>query len=124
MDCSCEINVDDADGPTFATEELRWAAKRHWCCECRRKISPGELYENTRGMWDGKFETYKTCYDCRSVRRTMFKRGWTYEMIWEDIQDLIWENWGLDESCLAKATPRARAKLCAILEEFWENQDD
>ena len=44
------------------------ARRQHSCCECGSLIQPGEQYELVRGVWDGQFDTYKTCSFCASAR--------------------------------------------------------
>lgn len=46
----------------------RVARKRHTCCECPKygTILPGQTYQVSQGLWDGKWETYKRCQDCQN----------------------------------------------------------
>lgn len=44
------------------------ARKCHKCCECGGLISKGEKYQRITGLWEGKFETYKTCRECAGLR--------------------------------------------------------
>lgn len=58
-DCSCER-------PTFFESSMPTARKPHRCCECKRLIRAGEVYERVVGNWptlDG-FETHATCLEC------------------------------------------------------------
>ena len=47
--------------PTVFDQIDRRARKHHTCCECGFVIHPGDVYEETRGLWDGRWDTYKTC---------------------------------------------------------------
>jgi hypothetical protein len=44
------------------------ARKQHTCCECDGIIRPGELYYYRRGLWDGTWDTFRTCHDCEALR--------------------------------------------------------
>ncbi len=44
--------------------EMRKARKPHGCCECGRRIEPGEQYEYVAGKIDGDFRQWKTCAHC------------------------------------------------------------
>ncbi len=46
------------------------ARKRHWCCECRGNIQPGEVYERFSGIWEDP-DTFKTCADCIELRKEL-----------------------------------------------------
>ena len=124
MQCSCNVTSDvNEDGATFIEEALRYARKQHRCFECGRTINPKEVYEHTRGMWEGSFSTYKTCLDCYSVRKAMFKNGWVYGMIWEDVVTFL-DQGSLSEDCLVALTATARGKLCELIEKTWEDTDE
>lgn len=56
------------DGPRVYTTTTPKARRRHTCCECGTWIHPGESYELTKGNWDGKWSTYKTCSVCVLTR--------------------------------------------------------
>lgn len=124
MQCSCNVASDvDECGLTFIEETLRCARKQHRCFECGRTISPKEVYEHARGMWDGSFSTYKTCIDCYSIRRAMFKNGWVYGWMWNDIHSFLEES-GLSEDCLITLTATARGKVCELIEKTWEDDNE
>lgn len=59
--CSCEM-------PTVFDAEARKARKPQRCCECRRTIEPGEIYEYAHGVWDHRGGSYHTCAQCYEVR--------------------------------------------------------
>ncbi len=40
------------------------ARVHHLCGECRRSISPGEIYERVGSLYDGHWATYVTCRHC------------------------------------------------------------
>lgn len=116
MECSCTIDVDNDGGPTCHKEKIRTASKEHQCCECFKKIVPGEKYEYVFGIWDSEPHIYKTCLDCKSVRDTFFG-SWTYTQVWADFHDCDSE---IPESCISELTPGARARVCEYIEDCWD----
>lgn len=62
--CECIIGV----GPEVSTETMPTARKQHVCEECGATIEPGEKYQLIKGLWEGTWETHKTCTFCASVR--------------------------------------------------------
>lgn len=61
--CEC-----DGEMPSLFFESRHTARKEHKCYECRRTIRPGEQYESVRGVWEGRFEFFKTCQHCLALR--------------------------------------------------------
>jgi hypothetical protein len=67
MSCYCEYG--EGDTPSFFNEERVRARKQHTCCECLEPILQGEVYERCSGLWDGGFQTFKTCAHCADLRK-------------------------------------------------------
>lgn len=61
--CSC-----DAETPEFFHKAVNKARKEKVCCECKRNITKGEIYERVCGKWNGDVEVYNTCFHCYSLR--------------------------------------------------------
>jgi len=127
MECSC-VYVEAECQAEFFREVLRTARKEHRCCECHRTILPGEKYEYVSGMWEGKFDTYKTCIDCLSIRNQFFCGIWEFggslEYLSEHISEMsgdIGESCLNSESCLTQA---ARERVCEMIEREWERYED
>ena len=59
--CDCEM-------PSTINTIERKARTAHKCCECDDTISPGDKYEYTSGVWDGRGASFKTCLRCAGVR--------------------------------------------------------
>jgi hypothetical protein len=70
----------------FYQERVVTARLEHHCCECQAAIAPGEKYEYVVGVWDGNFDTYKTCLPCAHVRADVMSCGFIFGMLWEDIR--------------------------------------
>jgi len=124
MDCAC-MYVPDYDSPQFFREKMVKARKEHKCCECQRAIEPGETYEYSSGMWDGRLDQHKTCSDCVSVRANFCCDGYLFESLWEGLWEHVSELQGqLDSSCIVSLTPKAREKVCEMIEEVWVDLDE
>jgi hypothetical protein len=81
-DCAC-ILVDSYDSPAFYNAQRRKARKDHICDECGCTITPGNVYENATGKWDGCLDTFKCCSDCLSIRDSFFCDGYLHGGLWE-----------------------------------------
>lgn len=57
-----------SESPVVYRSESRRANRQHICCECRGKIFRGETYHHFTGLWDGRWDTYKTCLVCDGLR--------------------------------------------------------
>lgn len=58
----------DEISPACMRTVKRKARKDHACCECRRTIKAGTVYEFVSGIWDGEPSSYKTCARCVVLR--------------------------------------------------------
>lgn len=125
MECSCEIEVDCYDAqPTSFESFSKMARKRYRCTECSRTIMAGESYRWERGQWEGKRTTYRTCSDCLSIRDIFFQR-WVYGEIIDALWDFIYDQDGdIPESRISRLTPAARARVCGIIEAYWDKEED
>ncbi len=54
--------------PTCCKFSTPVARTRHRCCECYGVIEPGERYHLDSGVWDGAWQSFKTCDDCDTIR--------------------------------------------------------
>lgn len=95
FDCDCGNNCDFDYAPEFFNIRTIKAKKNHICCECGKKIQPGEKYDYTAGKWEGDFFTYKTCQFCAQVR-TDFRSCACIGELWEDLKMC----WGEDAHLL------------------------
>jgi hypothetical protein len=88
MSCFC-----DYDAPEFYNRYSPTARKAHACYECRGVIAAGEKYEYVSGMWDGRFDVFKTCIRCVHLR-TWVKNNvpclcWAHGNLWEDLFNTV-----------------------------------
>ena len=82
--CLC---VDPDEVVTLLSRNRRTARKPHKCGECGCTIQPGETYEADSTVFDRKFTVYKTCLPCLRIRQSLFRCGWYYGGLWEDIHE-------------------------------------
>jgi hypothetical protein len=92
--CSCICGDFDFDGDSASVCEtkMRTARKDHICCECSEKIEKGKKYEHSRGLWEGGWETYKTCEVCVRIRNDVY----CGRFIYGELREEIWEAYGID----------------------------
>jgi len=58
--------MSDYETPSVYTETHPTAAKSHRCCECYDEIPKGAVYQHVKGLWDGRWGSFKTCERCES----------------------------------------------------------
>ena len=58
----------DEISPECMIKCQRKARKDHVCCECRRVIKDGIVYEFVSGIWDHEPSSFKTCTRCVVLR--------------------------------------------------------
>lgn len=61
----------DCELPSVSTCKTVKARKTYRCCECQHAIVKGESHEVFTGIWEGKWETYRTCVCCAKARCAM-----------------------------------------------------
>lgn len=118
IDCAClEASDLDGDAPTFYRKKEVKARKAHECSECLGAIKRGDLYLTAVGVWEGCFETFKTCLDCVSIGRAFYCGGlWIHGCLWGEIGELLYPG-----ECLSKImlelTETARGKVLKWMED-------
>lgn len=58
----------DCDPPTFYEAKQVRGRKKYECCECLSVIAKGEPHERAAGLWEGSFDTFRTCKLCTDMR--------------------------------------------------------
>jgi len=125
MNCSC-VYVDftsECSIPLYRKTEELIAASDICCCECKDIIKKGETYRKEHIGWGGRWNEsiYITCMDCVSIRDIFFCDGWYYKMMFEYLREHIRElNGEISEDCIVALTPKAQEKVCKIIEDCWE----
>lgn len=59
--------MSDYDPADLVVDSYPHARKDHTCDTCLNTIKRGEVYWNSKMLYDGYFTTYKTCMFCRSL---------------------------------------------------------
>lgn len=72
---NCECYCEDFDRPSVVSTTIRKARKPHKCCECDKEIHKGQRYQFISGLWDGEWDSYKTCLPCASIRNQYCPHG-------------------------------------------------
>lgn len=135
--CGCiVVDYDEPYDEHFA--DLCVAGTERKCCECNRVIELGEQYESAwGGYWADDncdednlrdVDEYETCIDCMSVIDSFFCDGRLYHGVWiaveEHLDKMIVFGNGISSSCIEPLTDAARAKVCDMIEERWDDDDD
>lgn len=121
MSCACVYVGDDHDMCTLHRSKMVTARKTHKCYECNHTIWPGQKYEYVVAVWDGIFQTVKTCPDCLSIKAAMFCDGWVYGGMHEYLQEYLQEiNGELNIQCLDGMTLGARIMVMKMIDEIFE----
>ena len=119
MKCST-IEIYSDSSPEFHTVSTPKARCTHTCSECGRVVEIGETYERVFGKWDGYTGTYKTCFECLSIRAIFFEGDFEYGGILEYLHEHINEMSGdISEDCIAPLTPKAQGYVCDLINEWW-----
>jgi hypothetical protein len=135
--CAC-ISIDTSESYDDGGHETRVAGIERKCCECNRVIEVGEHYEAAWGGYikydddDNEIlydvDEYETCVDCESIVDAFFCHGRLYYGVWEMLNEhldemVVFGN-GISSSCIEPLTDAARAKVCDMIEERWDDDDD
>lgn len=51
--------------------------KSYHCCECFKLIERGERHQHIKGLWEGEWSSFRTCFDCCDLRARI-------DLAWED----------------------------------------
>ena len=123
MECTRIHGYDGDDFAHVVSERFTRARLPHTCMECGEQIHPGQLCYRERFVLHGKFTEHFTCHACKSLRDELFC-SWTYGALWEDLRAEIDSADGeLSMVAISRLHPKARAKVCDILEEYWAGGD-
>jgi len=124
-ECGC-IYVGGYDAPSYyKSASVRPCKTGRWCVECGHEIKPLEKHEHVVGKWDGLTDEHNTCSDCLNARDVFFCEGWEFGSIWERIAEHVLEMSGeIGSECLVELTPRNRAWVCEMIEDYWRDYAD
>lgn len=125
MSCADVCLDHDYEGCNdFYRERVVTARKPHTCCECRETIAPGASYQRASGKSDGDVWTAKTCVLCAEIRKAFVCGSWTFGLLWESIEEImfpVWEEKGPID-CLARLETQAARDKCRDLYRAWKGE--
>jgi hypothetical protein len=103
----------DGDGPTCYKRTFPVARKDYTCAECRETILKGTKHEADSGLWDGAFDTVRTCLSCAEIRNHFLCGGSGYEIgqLWEDLENNFFPDMKAGGPCLDGLSPEAKYRL-------------
>lgn len=111
----CPISGHDGDGaPSVHDVTTPIARKHHTCVECGDPIARGTKYEHVKGLWDGRWDTYRTCLSCVEIRDHFACDGWIYGQIWEDIEQNFFPEMRCGGSCMEGLSVAAKQRLISL----------
>lgn len=119
-DCSCIYTECDWYSEEYYETEVT-AKKAIRCIECYRVIPRGEKhikadYTNEDNEW----RVRRICVDCKSVIESFFCGSYKYDIVWEALEQHLNDHEGkVPADCLVELTPKAREKVCEMIEEIW-----
>lgn len=82
-------------------------------------IQPGETYELVKGLWDGSWETHKTCLGCTRIRQHFCPGGWIYTMLAEQVADCIGFNYTRDDDEEDECDEPCMYPGCEACADYW-----
>lgn len=82
--CPCSV---DWDPPDIYDRAIRKARKEYTCIECRARIEKGQQYEYVRSLFEGSWETYRTCLPCAHLARSLGCRQ--HHGLWEQFYEMF-----------------------------------
>ncbi len=121
MTCLIDADFDDQYEPLYCKMVK---GRRNWCCgECNTIISKGKEHEVFVGKIDDRINTHRTCLTCLSIRNK-FCCNWTFEGMYEDIENAIDGNPDLENCILMMATEKEYNKLSSEISSLMDEEDD
>lgn len=60
--------------PKCYRERTATARIEHRCCECLKLIEIGEKYISATGIWNGAWESHKTCARCDHLKTLTLRK--------------------------------------------------
>lgn len=112
------IGVDDADMPSYYSEEFIYARKPRTCCECGGTIPAKARYFKAVGKWDGEWVRFRQCIPCNEIQRVFScDRGFHFGGLWEAWNDADgFANLTVRDPCFQKLSFAARVFL---IDRWW-----
>lgn len=108
----CPLGGGDDAPATVHVVTVPRAAREHRCAECRETIPKGQKYENVKGLWDGRWSTFKTCLSCVEIRNHFAcETGWEYGSVWSQLEENFFPDMKAGGPCMEGLSPEAKGRL-------------
>jgi len=122
--CAIDVYVDCDSMATVAAIKIVKARKEYKCGECHGAIKPGEMYEHFRGLFDGRWESFRTCSTCMEIRSCLMC-NWYYGGVWDEIDSWFQDDLEDIPICiLDQLSPAARAELIGWIDDRIDLEED
>lgn len=119
----CSIPVDPDETCSVHRSRIRKAKKDYRCCECHGPISAGTEYLSETALLSDGWSTYRTCLDCASIRKALFKEAWEWGGMFEYLRSHLDSSGGVIPShCFADMTPEARETVMDLARRYREEE--
>lgn len=116
---------DDCERPSVHDVSLPRARKGYSCTECGDGgIKKGDRYELVKGMWDGAWDTHRTCLSCVEIRDHFACDGFIYGQLWEDIENNFFPDMKCGGPCMEGLSVAAKTRLIDLRMEWLLEQDE
>lgn len=111
---TCDVSLGGYDGDPaefYNASVVKRCRKPHRCDECKRTIEPGESYERIVGKWEGDFETWIFCDECREISAEFSEGARTFNVLWDEMRQ-NWSEGAHLQACLNRlSTAKAKAHM-------------
>lgn len=93
IDYSCSCDIDEVADVYVA--KVRKARVQHKCDECFHAVLPREQYHEARMLYDGRWDTYRTCCRCMALEAWVkahipcFNQCRTHGNLLEDVYNTV-----------------------------------
>ena len=126
MVACCPLQGSDDGGPELSTTTHPLARKDHSCVECNSTIPKGAKHEVIKGLWEGRWDSYRTCLMCVEIRDHFACEGWMFGQIWNDIEQNFFPDMVCGGPCMDGLSPAAKLHLVEARLEWLldRGQDD
>lgn len=116
--CDCDDN-----SPKVCGQMTRRARKPHRCSECRRTIAKGETYQETSGLWDGGWETFRWCIhcveSCKIINTSLKDFCFCYGSLWEATTNVGSDSYNWIDRHYDRSWPPGVARLIVSARRKW-----
>lgn len=114
--------LTEGDEPATLYHSVTIVARRdHGCDECSESIPRGAAYERVKGLWDGRWSTFKTCLSCVEIRNHFgCGRGWCHGTLWDDLEENFFPGMKAGGPCMEGLSPEAKARLFERRSKWFE----